>query len=252
MNASKKPSSAAEKARPAAVAKRPRGRQRTLPDGVLEDSSDDRRKTRERILDVAEELFSRNGYFGASVRDITSAVGVDVCLISYHFGSKEELFHEVLLRRADALAGGLRLSLQNAVDAAAPRPPSVEALVEAFIRPKLQRLASKDPGWSHYLKLITLLANLEHQHYLVAPSYERYGPIYKSYIEAFEQALPACNSENIRWSFHLLQLAIGAFHRNIRDEQAAPSWRLAMTDIESTLARMVPYFASGFYRLAGL
>ena len=47
---------------------------------------------KERILDAAERLFARHGFYGVSVRDITEAAGVDVALVSYHFGGKRELF----------------------------------------------------------------------------------------------------------------------------------------------------------------
>ena len=43
---------------------------------------------KERILDAAERLFARHGFYGISVRDITEAAGVDVALVSYHFGGK--------------------------------------------------------------------------------------------------------------------------------------------------------------------
>src|SRR5476651_99954 len=58
---------------------------------------------KERILDAAERLFARNGFYGISVRDITEAAGIDVALVSYHFGGKRELFAAVFQRRAELL-----------------------------------------------------------------------------------------------------------------------------------------------------
>ena len=42
-------------------------------------------ETRERIISVAEELFSKHGYETASVRQITEKARVNVASINYHF-----------------------------------------------------------------------------------------------------------------------------------------------------------------------
>lgn len=56
--------------------------------------------TRERLLDVAEVLFGEQGFDGASVRAITAAARTNLGAITYHFGSKEELYLEAFFRRA--------------------------------------------------------------------------------------------------------------------------------------------------------
>lgn len=52
--------------------------------------------TRDVIAREARELFAHKGYDGASIRMIAAASGVDAALIAYFFGSKAELFAEVL------------------------------------------------------------------------------------------------------------------------------------------------------------
>lgn len=52
--------------------------------------------TRQSILDAARSRFAEEGYDGASLREIASDAGVDAALVSRYFGSKEELFVEVL------------------------------------------------------------------------------------------------------------------------------------------------------------
>lgn len=49
-----------------------------------------------RLLDAARRLFARHGFDGASVRDITAEAGVNLAGVTYHYGSKEELYHAVL------------------------------------------------------------------------------------------------------------------------------------------------------------
>ena len=47
--------------------------------------------TKERILGAAEELFARNGFAGASLRELTSTAKVNLAAVNYHFGSKDNL-----------------------------------------------------------------------------------------------------------------------------------------------------------------
>ncbi|MNK35251.1 putative HTH-type transcriptional regulator YttP [compost metagenome] len=50
---------------------------------------------------VAEKLFAANGYNGTSVRDIASKAKVNVSMISYYFGSKENLMEELFRWRME-------------------------------------------------------------------------------------------------------------------------------------------------------
>ena len=48
--------------------------------------------TRTEILDAARATFAESGYESATMRRIAATAGVDVALISHHFGNKEQLF----------------------------------------------------------------------------------------------------------------------------------------------------------------
>ncbi|TMV06619.1 TetR/AcrR family transcriptional regulator [Paenibacillus thermoaerophilus] len=45
-----------------------------------------------KILQAAKKLFAAKGYDGTSVREICEEAGVNIALISYHFGGKESVF----------------------------------------------------------------------------------------------------------------------------------------------------------------
>src|SRR3977135_1202898 len=59
--------------------------------------------TKKRILDAAEQLFMKHAFEATSLRQLTSAAGVNLAAVNYHFGSKEELFQAVLTRRLDPM-----------------------------------------------------------------------------------------------------------------------------------------------------
>lgn len=52
--------------------------------------------TREAILQSAVVAFTRHGYNGVGVREIARAAGVTAMLVNRYFGSKEQLFAEVV------------------------------------------------------------------------------------------------------------------------------------------------------------
>jgi TetR/AcrR family transcriptional regulator, cholesterol catabolism regulator len=70
------------------------------------------RDRRRQLLAVATELFARGGYHSTSVGDVVGALGVGKGVFYWYFGSKDELFSEILragqldLRRRQAQAIG--------------------------------------------------------------------------------------------------------------------------------------------------
>jgi AcrR family transcriptional regulator len=58
---------------------------------------------RERFLKEAEALFLEHGYAGASVNEIVRRAGGSLATLYNEFGSKEQLFAEIMRRRATAI-----------------------------------------------------------------------------------------------------------------------------------------------------
>ena len=71
--------------------------------------------TKQRILDVAEQLFADNGFAGTSLRRIIAAAEVNLAAVHYHFRSKESLLEAVLMRRMVPL-NDERLALLNQLE----------------------------------------------------------------------------------------------------------------------------------------
>lgn len=53
-------------------------------------------KTEEKIMQAALQLFSENGLKGTTIRDIAKIAVVNPSAINYHFGSKENLYRDVI------------------------------------------------------------------------------------------------------------------------------------------------------------
>jgi AcrR family transcriptional regulator len=52
--------------------------------------------SREALLRAAQEVFAAKGFEGATVKDVAEEAGVNISLISYHFGGKENLYRASL------------------------------------------------------------------------------------------------------------------------------------------------------------
>jgi TetR/AcrR family transcriptional regulator len=70
-------------------------------------SAADRRR---QILDVATQIFSRQGFQGATTRQIAQQSGVTEALIFRHFPTKDDLYWAVIERKIIAAAGAKRIA----------------------------------------------------------------------------------------------------------------------------------------------
>ena len=96
------------------------------------------RGTRERILDVALDLFGRRGVDAVSLDEIARTVGVRKQTVLYWFASKDDLVDEVL-----AVAAAELVIVVDAALRAAPDDPldRIDAVVRAVFRPAVRRPA---------------------------------------------------------------------------------------------------------------
>ena len=108
-------------------------------------------KTRRRILDAAEVLFSERGFDGASLRDIARRAEVPVALVHHHGGGKDTLFAQVIARRAEELATARLAALTLAKTLG---PLDLRGVLDAFLRPFLTRALTGGPEWHAYGRLI--------------------------------------------------------------------------------------------------
>lgn len=82
---------------------------------------------RERILEAARSVMSQRPYKMPTAREIAAAAGVDPALVSYHFGTKSELYEAALAAAYERIEAAM-------VEALAKSYASVEEKVRAAIR----------------------------------------------------------------------------------------------------------------------
>lgn len=96
--------------------------------------------TRERLLEAAGEVFAEKGFRAATIRDICQRANANVAAVSYHFGSKEQLYHTVIGYWVEFAAE--RNPLQPPGDA------TPEQRLQHFVAAMLRRILDEGkPAW---------------------------------------------------------------------------------------------------------
>lgn len=105
------------------------------------------------LLDCAEELFAKWGYAGVSIRDVTDKTQTRVASVNYYFGTKQNLYFEVIRRRAEPLAEARIAALERVIASDLPDEHRLTAIIDAFVDPPLKFWFSGEPGWRNFFKL---------------------------------------------------------------------------------------------------
>lgn len=154
--------------------------------------------TRQRILDAAQKLFSEHGSNGVSLRAITSEAGANSAAANYHFGSKMGLLEAVFARHAAGIADE-REALLRECRAEPGRPPLLEQIVRAFLKPGMQG----QHGGSGFARFRgRLLAENTAQ---TRELYARYfDDSTGQFVQALQDALPELPAHDLHWRFHVM------------------------------------------------
>ncbi|BBZ01557.1 TetR family transcriptional regulator [Mycolicibacterium chitae] len=143
--------------------------------------------TRQRLIDVAVELFIRHSFAGTSLQMIADELGFTKAAIYHHFRTREQLLDAVVgpildrletaiveaeqLRGAHAradylLTGFAELAVQNRVVAVLAADPAVAKMLrasrkwDALIERQMALLADVDPGPAGMVKATVVLAGV--------------------------------------------------------------------------------------------
>ncbi len=156
--------------------------------------------TREKLLDVAVELFAEKGIGGTSLRVLTQQAGANLAAVHYHFGSKDALVDAVLERHAAALNRERLTDLERIEATAGSEPASVEAILTAFVTPGARNLeALRD----RRALLVRLRGRIEAEPPEVVETLIRkhFGVVCARFVEALQHALPDLRKEVVAERF---------------------------------------------------
>ena len=196
--------------------------------------------TRERLLAAAERLFAADGYAKVSVRAIAAAAGVNWSLLGYYFRGKEGLLFEVYRRHCDTL-NAERLKL---LTEARQGTLSLEAVIEAFVRPALAETQSVS-GANAFSRLRAILAAEDSAllNQLVADNFDVSS---RTFVAALQECLPDVPPDEMLWRFHFM---LGTIYYSASSPQRIKTFSGGRCDpghVESNVRHLVPFLAAAF------
>ncbi len=193
------------------------------------------------ILDAAERLFAQKGYEASSIRQITKLADVNVAAVHYHFGDKQAVLRAVTDRIVGPMVQRRTQMLDLAQAAAAPEPPPMTAVAEAFIRPDietLQELQRRGPTTARFVGQIYS----DQTPWIQAMALEQFLPLRPRFLAAIAAANPELDDDEIAWRLsQVVTLLIGAF-------RSWPTSGRSSEEAEALIAGLTDFAAAGLSR----
>ncbi len=216
------------------------------------DSAEESASTRGKILDAAERLFSTRGFDAATTREIAREADVPLGLMSYHFGTKDDLYTEVIGRRAEQHVADILAAMETVKRQAGDGQVDVRALVEAHFRPIVDKALQGGPGWRAYIRLLSRTANESPTHPHVAAFRKIYSPVPLEFIRLLKERFPKAKAENIYWAHYVMTSSI--IHMLVQTEtlEQLSEGLCRASDLDSVAEKMALLFEAGITRLAEL
>lgn len=184
------------------------------------------------------------GVEAVSIRDITRAAGVNLAAINYHFRTKYGLVGEVFKHCIDPL-NQRRLELLDDVEKkAGVKPPALESVLEAMIRPAVERGFDHKQDSETFLRLTGRCLsepNVEIDE-IVRPLFEK---LIRRFETAFLRALPGLDPEELFW---LIKFMAGALHYSLLTcgkQKYLPIKLRKTLNAEELIQRLVAFTAAG-------
>lgn len=192
--------------------------------------------TKQKILDTAERLIGEQGYAATSLRQIIAEAGVNLAAVHYHFGSKEELLDDLVLRRAGPV-NEARIAMLDRIEAEMGNgPPAVERVLEAFLLPTAEA-ASRHP---RFVKLMGrmlaegMMPGILQKHFQVAAG---------RFLGALRKALPDLPADELLWRVHFM---VGAMAHTMCGAPEFPQMIAEPGDFRTRMNRLVTFLSAGF------
>ena len=153
--------------------------------------------TKERILEIALELFAQNGYLGTSMSDIAKQLGFTKAALYKHYTSKQEILDQIVERMN-------RMDYERAEEYEMPETEP-DGFAEAYMHTPIEKIRiysmaqfdhwTKETFSANFRKMLTLeqyrdqkLAQLHHD-YLAGGPLEYMAAIFRELADSDEEAM---------------------------------------------------------------
>jgi AcrR family transcriptional regulator len=199
-------------------------------------------ETRTRILDGAEELFSKRGVDGVTLRDIAQLADVDTALLHYYFDSKRGIFESVLARRAAVLQYEVGESLSRYARQA-NGAVSLEGAIAAYLHPIFRLVRTGGREWRNYCSLVLQLG--DHSEWVSDTVAAYFDPIAERLLEILRRGLPNSAEADLHWGYQMLARVLTLAFTLDNGIERLSGGACRAGDLEAMEPRMVRFAAAG-------
>lgn len=203
-----------------------------------------REAARERILDAAEELFGKHGYYGVTLRDVAAQAEADTALLHYYFDGKAGLFDEVVARRAETV-NRARLDSLERYEREHADAMTARGIVSAYLTPTFNFLMTGDAGMRHYARVVAKVNSTgvsDDFNVSVTP----FDPVVHKMASMLKRVRPDVSEADVYWFYHMMSGAISLSLAETGRIDALSGGRCKSADFAAILDRMTVIFGAGF------
>ena len=204
--------------------------------------AEQRAETMELILDTAEDLFSKHGLHGVTLKEVAKRVGVHHTLLNYYFADKKALFDTVFARRA-VVTSERRMRVLDEYEAATGGKPTIEGALRAFLDTDLDLYIDGDEGWKNYAQLTAQVANTPEWGAELMDTH--FDPVVLRLIGLLKKALPDCPEERIFWGYQFVTGALMLTLARTGRIDKLSGGLCKSEDFQSAKEHMAPFMAAG-------
>jgi len=196
-----------------------------------------------RILDAAEKLFAEKGFNGTSMREITTSAGANLAAANYHFGSKEELYLEVVRRRVRPVNAERLARLEQALLLAGDHPPPLELLLDILLRPIFELRADPARGGPAIVRIISRSFSdpLPFMNDLLR---EEFQPVIARFSQAARRHVPGLTPREFLWRFSFIIGAMQHTFATLDQMETLTRGICRGDDTEDVLRRLIHFGAA--------
>ncbi len=198
---------------------------------------------RERLLEVAQDLFALHGVEAVTVRALAEAAAVNVAAVNYYFGSKDGLLLVLFRREAKVLVEQRMARLHDAEACVGHLAERLELFVRALLEPVLRWCLQPHVRTLYVPTVLRAAATPGHSE--LSAITERESQDLQPFAAALGRMLPELTPAEIYWRLHYL---LGLEHSLIGDLPRLKQLSKGLcdtTDVDAIVARTLAFALHG-------
>jgi AcrR family transcriptional regulator len=208
----------------------------------MEQLTDTKPGTKERIMDAAEYLFGERGFGETSLREITARAGANLAAVNYHFQSKDALIQAVFARRLGPI-NEARIRMLDEIEARAGQGPlDIEDVLRAFVIPVLSGRTEVPAAF----KRMFGRAFAEPGNLFFRILREQFGHIKQRFLKAVVRAMPGFTAQDLFWKLHFTIGAMAHTLAGLRTLEVISDGVVTTPDPDEAAERLVKFLSAGF------